>query len=328
MTKAFKPIALAIVVLAASAFWILNKDTKTVPVPEVKEIATGAATQNAAKATQNAAKAGTVANDPLSIEQQMMRSTDYLSFVETLEHVATHDARAARYLARVMKDCAFLQTPKTAELRRKEWAYLRPHMTPGSEKIRSSLGDQLIARCQNMAAQRPQLSEQAKRWAQRADELGDVEARVNALRNIKLPVDRNDATQMEALTQAAEQFLEMASRKDIDSNDALRLARFLTSDHSRALFNPLSPIGQLANQSKPGTADVIACALGADCTKNGYILQSGCLNSGLCSYATVQEGLRAQFMGSEELLRLQQLANEVAAMLRAGDMQLLTTPKG
>lgn len=258
----------------------------------------------------------------------MVHSTDLLGFVEDLEHAAMNDARSARYLAKVMQECAFLQNPKVLDQHRRNWAYLRPHMQPGSEKIRVALGEQLIGKCQSLASARPNLSEQAKRWSQRADELGDIEARLKPLRDLKLPVNRQDTAQMEAFGEAAEQFLEMASSNAMDSNDAIGLARFLTSEQGRALFNPSSPIGQLANQSSRGVTDVIACALGADCSRNGPILTSGCLNSGLCSYATVEDALRAQAMGSEELLRLQQLARDVASMLRAGDMQRLTSPKG
>ena len=259
-----------------------------------------------------------------SIEERLAKTQDFLGFVEQFEHSGVNNARTARYLARVMKNCAFVQSVEAVASRRRDWAHLRKDMIPGSEKLRVDLGNQLIAKCQSLATQRPQLEEQAKRWKQRADQLGDLEARLREIESMKLPVDPNDSAQMEAFSRAAEQVIEMA-RGDIDSMDALRLGSFLGSEHGRAMFNDRSPLGQLGNERAGAVA--LACAMGADCTQDGYIMREGCLTSGLCGYATVQELLQAQVMGSQQVLRLQQLAVDIVAMLRAGDIERLTTPE-
>jgi hypothetical protein len=66
----------------------------------------------------------TVANPNGSLEKELNNSLDFLKFIEDHEHLAQHDPKLTRDLARVMKNSAFMQDPgqlthcKTPQLRR------------------------------------------------------------------------------------------------------------------------------------------------------------------------------------------------------------------
>lgn len=263
----------------------------------------------------------------LSLGQRFDAATDLLKFVEEIEHSGLHDGKAARYIARAMSDCAFLQSATGIASKQRLWAFSRADMRPGTAQMRQSMGEQLIERCRGLAGQRPGLRELAKQWEQRAESLGDLKGLVDRTRRIMLPIDRANPEQVKEFSRSAEQLLQTAMRGGLDDREAMDLANFLVSEHGRAMFNPSSPLGMLANQRSPGFAAMIACGLGADCSGSGYILRQSCLQNGICGYQSIQDLLRTESMGTQQLARLEQYTAEVMALLRAGDVAQLTAAR-